>query len=77
VVIGVNKPQGLPALSAAVSGARLISDWLRFQGFEVKLFTDDQQPVQSSQLTQAITDLVNRGTLDQLLIYFSGHGFLK
>ena len=77
VVIGVDKPQGLPPLRAAVSGARLISDWLSSQGFEVKLFTDDQSPVQSSQLTRAITELVSRSTLDQLLIYFSGHGFLN
>ena len=77
VVIGVDKLKGLPPLRAAVSGARLISDWLSSQGFEVKLFTDDQNPVQSSQLTRAITELVNRSTLDQLLIYFSGHGFLN
>jgi hypothetical protein len=77
VVIGVDKPKGLPPLNAAASGAQQITNWLRSQGFEVQPFTDDQGEVGSKEITQAIRQLVDRGTLDQLIIYFSGHGFLN
>ena len=76
VVIGVNKAGGLPTLSAAASGARTVANWLRSEGFEVKLFVDDKGPVKANHLFEAIAELVDRGTLDQLIVYFSGHGFL-
>jgi caspase domain-containing protein len=77
IVIGVDKAGDFPALNAAASGARQVADWLRSEGFEAKLFMDDQKPVESRELKAAIKELVNRGTLDQLVIYFSGHGFLN
>jgi hypothetical protein len=77
VVIGVNKAGGLPTLSAAASGARTVANWLRSEGFEVKLFVDDKGPVKANHLFEAIAELVDRGTLDQLIVYFSGHGFLN
>ena len=77
VVIGVNKAGTLPVLSAAASGARTIADWLNNEGFEVRLFADDTGPVRASDLFDAISGLVDRGTLDQLVVYFSGHGYLN
>ncbi|TWA91076.1 caspase family protein [Bradyrhizobium stylosanthis] len=77
VVIGVNKAGNLPKLSAAVSGARSVADWLKGAGFEVKLFVDESSPVKAAALFEAIDELVQRGTLDQLVVYFSGHGFLN
>ncbi len=78
VVIGVNKVGGLPILSAAADGARAVADWLgRTQGFEVKLFVDDNTAVKFADVFDAIDVFVDRGTLDQLIVYFSGHGFLN
>jgi hypothetical protein len=74
VVIGVNKTGNLPVLRAAVSGARSIAQWLTTEGFEVKLITDEVTPVTGVALRAAVTEFVNRGTLTQLVIYFSGHG---
>lgn len=74
VVIGVNKSGDLPVLRAAVSGAKAVADWLCGEGFEVKLIVDDQQPVTADAIKRTVTALVNRGTLTQLVIYFSGHG---
>jgi hypothetical protein len=76
VVIGVDKSGDLPILSAAVSGARKIADWLKSEGFEVKVFVDDGAPVELSKIFAAIDEFVDRGNLDQLVVYFSGHGFL-
>jgi hypothetical protein len=77
VVIGVNKAGNLPVLNAAASGAKQVGDWLDKEGFSVKRFTDDQGPVKASDLFDAISALVDKGTLDQLVVYFSGHGFLN
>jgi hypothetical protein len=74
VVIGVNKTGNLPVLRAAVSGAKSVADWLCAEGFEVKLIVDDTQPVTADAIKRAVTALVDRGTLTQLVIYFSGHG---
>src|SRR5207244_3622809 len=74
VVVGVNKSGNLPVLQAAVSGAKSVADWLCSEGFEVKLIVDDQEPVTADAIKRAVTALVDRGTLTQLVIYFSGHG---
>lgn len=76
VVIGVDKPGNLPALKGAASGARSVADWLRVEGFEIRLFVDDGSPVKADAIYQAIAGLVDRGTLDQLVVYFAGHGFI-
>src|SRR5438552_610960 len=77
VVIGVDKAGNLPKLRAARSGARTVAEWLKGEGFDVKLFVDDPNPVKASDLFAAINAFVNLGTLDQLVIYFAGHGFIS
>jgi Caspase domain len=74
VVIGVNKAGNLPVLRAAVSGAKLVADWLCGEGFEVKLIVDESGPVTATAIKEAVFGLVERGTLSQLIVYFSGHG---
>lgn len=75
VVVGVNKTGDLPVLRAAASGAKSVASWLSAEGFEVKLIDDDDgRVVTADSLKRAVTELVNRGTLTQLVIYFSGHG---
>lgn len=76
VVIGVDKCGNLPVLRAAGSGARSVAEWLAGEEFEVKLFVDDQRPVTAKAIFDAIDGLLSKGTLQQLVIYFSGHGFI-
>lgn len=76
VVIGVNKAGNLPVLNAASSGARMVATWLAAEGFEVRQFVDDGKPVRVSEIFDAIDAFVRRGTLDQLVVYFAGHGFV-
>ena len=77
VAIGVNRAVGLPVLRAAASGARFVAKWLETEGFETKLFIDDGVEVKASDVFNVIGNLVKRGTLDQLVVYFSGHGFIS
>ncbi len=74
VVVGVNKTGNLPVLRAAVSGAKSVADWLCAEGFEVKLIVDENGPVTADAIKRAVFELVGRGTLSQLVVYFSGHG---
>src|SRR2546428_12574205 len=63
VVIGIDKAGDLPKLRAARSGARTVAEWLKGEGFDVKLFVDDENPVKANELFAAVNALVNRGTL--------------
>jgi hypothetical protein len=75
VVIGVDKPGDLPKLRAAASGAHQVADFLSTEGFEVVSFIDDVGKVHVSDIFSAVNGFVKRGTLEQLVIYFAGHGF--
>lgn len=77
IVIGVDKPGNLPPLSDAASGANRFAAWLRKEGFHVKKFVDTQRPVVGHALYNAIHELLDPPTLEQLVVYFSGHGFLN
>lgn len=78
VVIGVDAVGGgLPRLQAAASGAEEVAEWLRRSHYQVKLFTDREAPVERSQVFRAVADLVDGGTVERLVVYFAGHGFLK
>nr|WP_193176515.1 caspase family protein [Oricola nitratireducens] len=78
VVIGIDSYPHLPHLRAAVSGAEEMSAFLRGEGFDTRLFTDSGGPVRGSDLFDAVAGFVDDPAgLDQLVIYFSGHGFLS
>ncbi|HEV7602773.1 MAG TPA: caspase family protein [Bradyrhizobium sp.] len=78
VVIGVNKTGNLPVLKAAVSGAKLVAEWLEEEKFDVKLIVDESGPVTAAAIKRVVFELVERNwlsrTLTQLVVYFSGHG---
>jgi hypothetical protein len=77
IVIGVNKTGNLPVLRAAVSGAQRFGSWLAGEGFDVFYFVDEQNAVTANAIANQITALVDQGIAEQLVIYFSGHGFLR
>src|SRR6266850_7885702 len=75
VVIGVNKTGGLPVLEGSASGAESFGRWLASEGFEVSMITDAGGPVTANQISEAIEFFVKPGNCNQLIIYFSGHGY--
>ncbi|GLH78108.1 MULTISPECIES: caspase family protein [unclassified Bradyrhizobium] len=77
VVIGVNKTGALPVLKASASGAEAFGKWLATEGFEVVIITDQTEPVVPRQIAEAIQGFIGTGTFEQLVIYFSGHGYWK
>lgn len=79
VLIGVSRAGGrypeLPAVPGAVAAVR---DWATAQGVPADLlltFTDDDGArVDAGDVLAGIRTVVERGDVDQLLVYFSGHG---
>ncbi|MCU7852588.1 MAG: caspase family protein [Candidatus Thiodiazotropha sp. (ex Monitilora ramsayi)] len=75
VVIGVDKTGGLPKLNDAAKGARRFAKWARAQGVDpVKVITDQRTKVTIGKVKEAVKSIVNKGNVEQLLIYFAGHG---
>lgn len=82
VVIGVNKVGTLPRLGGAASDAIKLAAWLRAEGFETRVLVDEDPArgpgiVRANDVYDAVASLAEPGTLTQLVIYFSGHGFVK
>ena len=83
VVVGVDKPDGLQALSGAASGAKDVADWLSGEHFDVTLLSDHQKPnelpkpVHADDVARAVQTVVDRGVYDQFVLYFAGHGLLQ
>lgn len=79
VLVGVARTGGrfpeLPAVPGAVAAVRT---WATEQGVPddlVLTFTDDDgSPVTSGDVLAGVRALVDRGDVDQLVVYFSGHG---
>jgi hypothetical protein len=62
-------------LQAAISGARKMERWANEQGFKyVKVLTDEAGPLGIKQIKDAVKALEEKGTIEQLFVYFSGHG---
>lgn len=81
IVIGLDyrnhNAGGMPSLRAAVAGAHQFAGFLRRQGFEVSEFLDDTRPVQAHDVYAKVQELIQGPSLDQLVVYFGGHGIIK
>ena len=75
VLIGVDKAGDLPKLKDAARGARLMETWAKAQGMDpVHVITDEQAPVSASDIRNVVRALVDAANVQQLLVYFAGHG---
>lgn len=79
VLVGVARTGGrfpeLPAVPGAVAAVRAWAAEQRVPDDLVLTFTDDDgTPVASAAVLAGVRGLVDRGDVDQLVVYFSGHG---
>lgn len=80
VLIGVSRSGGLTPLQAVDSGIALMRTWVQEQGIPddrvVVLCDLDQgrEKVTASDIKTAIDDFGALGTIEQLIVYFAGHG---
>lgn len=79
VLIGVSRTGGLPELQAVHAGVQKMHDWALAQGIPeeaIKTLSDEKKgsEVRIHQIVDVIQELLEPGTLEQLFVYFSGHG---
>ncbi|AHF94144.1 hypothetical protein OPIT5_06405 [Opitutaceae bacterium TAV5] len=77
VIIGVKKAGQLPELKAALAGVQKVEAWASCHGFgedDVITLTDEKNPVTAGDIKKAVKKLVDRDNVEQLFIYFAGHG---
>jgi hypothetical protein len=76
LAIGVERTGELVWLRSAAAGAEAFAAWAHRHGYEVHLFTDRNAPVRRQVLADQIAALIEAGDVEQLVIYFSGHGLV-
>jgi hypothetical protein len=78
VFIGVDQTGGLQRLNDAASGAQRMHAWAVQQGMrddtQAKLITDAAGKVTPDQIFDAIDSITKGAGVDQLILYFAGHG---
>src|SRR5690606_4502211 len=77
VLVGVSKSGMLPRLHAVSEGVDNMRRWCASQGISERklcVITDQIGKVTISMVRDAVDALIAPGNLDQLIVYFSGHG---
>ncbi len=78
VLIGVRRSGGLPPLQAVTKGMDAMRDWAKAQDIPTERVTrlsdEDGFPVRTSDAYDAVRRYVSLHTIEQLVVYFCGHG---
>lgn len=77
VLIGVRSAGSLPTLQAVFQGVAKMERWARDQSIaqdSIKILTDESATVSAPDILRVVTELVDRLNVEQLIIYFTGHG---
>jgi hypothetical protein len=75
VIIGIKRVPGFAELQDAHAGARRMEAWANEQGIDhIEVLTDEHAPVHIKDAKDAIKRILTPGTVEHLLLYFSGHG---
>ena len=77
VLIGVQEVKGLTKLHAVHDGVDRMEQWALDQGMERKLvrtITDKNGQVKADDVEEAMIETLGTDGLEQLIIYFAGHG---
>lgn len=81
ILIGINQVNGLPILNDAVDGAKRMFAWVETQSIpinQISLITDENEPVTIGLIQAAIARFLEPvAGIEQLIIYFAGHGLNK
>lgn len=83
IFIGVDRIKGgYECLNSAADNAKAMRDWAVQQGMvkdaQAKLLTDaDGTTVELGHVTKAVREIVQGPGVDQLIIYFAGHGLIR
>jgi hypothetical protein len=77
VLIGVSRSGRLPVLPAVIPSVKAMEKWALEQGIRpelVRTLTDEAGPLEPGPIKAAIRDIIDLAIVDQLIVYFAGHG---
>jgi hypothetical protein len=77
ILIGVQKAHNLPLLQAVLACVEGMEEWALAQGIppdRIKIITDANDRVTPQNIKDAVNELLMPGDLEQLIVYFAGHG---
>lgn len=77
VLIGVSRSGNLPVLPAVIHSVKAMEEWALEQGMRrnlVRTLTDEAGPLEPGPIKAAIRDIIDLAIVDQLIVYFAGHG---
>jgi len=77
LLIGVKQSGNLPELRAVHDGIQRTRAWALGQGIpdtSIKVLSDEVDTVHAHQVFKAAKELAQRDTVEQLIVYFAGHG---
>lgn len=79
ILIGVSQSGTLEHLLAVPDGVRAMEDWARSQEMDpiIRLSDEDGKPVTAQAIKDAISAIRAPRTVEQLFIYFAGHGIYQ
>ncbi|QBO59546.1 caspase family protein [Chryseobacterium salivictor] len=78
ICIGVNNVQNFTPLKGASKGAVEFSKWATAQGYDIKLFTDENKNiVRVRDIYDCINQCLEEMKYNQIIVYFSGHGISR
>jgi len=75
LAIGVSDAPPLDFLPGASNGARSIGAWAKEHGYETRVLTDDEKPLNTEDIASALQEmLAGPDGVERLIVYFAGHG---
>lgn len=77
VCLGVRRSGDLPVLNGVLPAVASVRDWALAQGIppdRVLTLTDEHAPLSPQPIKDAIRRLVELAVIEQLIVYFAGHG---
>jgi hypothetical protein len=77
VLIGVRKAHDLPELQAVYQGVDGMEEWALSQGIpreRIRRITDETGRVTPQMIKDIVEELLKKGDVEQLIVYFAGHG---
>lgn len=80
VIIAVRRTGQLPELQTVHNCAKQMAKWAYSQEIPkrlVKVITDEKKPVHAKQIRDAVAQLVKEDGMEQIIIYFAGHGVVN
>lgn len=77
LAIAVEYTYSLPRLKGAIPSAKALYNWALTQDYQADIVTDEDEPVTTQRVKNALQTLLGQGGQDRIIISFAGHGITQ